>query len=357
MNDTLLVTGGAGFIGSALVRQLLDETDARVVVLDKLTYSGNLASLREVEDHPRYEFVEGDVCDRELVASLFEDHAPRGVFHLAAESHVDRSIDGPMEFVETNVVGTVTLLDEALDYWKALDDDDREDFRFLHVSTDEVFGELGDDDFFTEETPYDPRNPYAASKASADMFVRSWESTYDLPVLVTNCANNYGPRQFPEKLIPVVILKSLRGEPIPVYGDGSNIRDWIHVEDHARGLHRVFEDGRVGETYNIGAQVERSNLRLVKTICSILDERLDDPAVDEHASLIEFVTDRPGHDQRYAIDPEKMMTELDWSPRESFDSGMGKTVDWYLDNLDWCSEVLEGEYDLERVGKRTGDSS
>ena len=285
-------------------------------------------------------------------ASIFADEKPRGVYHLAAESHVDRSIDGPMAFVEANVVGTTNLLGRALDYWEALPDDEQDDFRFLNISTDEVFGELGETGAFTEETAYGPRNPYAASKASADHFVRSFHHTYGMPVLVTNCANNYGPRQFPEKLIPVVLLKSLRGEPIPVYGDGTNVRDWIYVHDHARGVRRVFEYGEPGETYNIGAECERQNIELVETICGILDETLSNPGVARHAALLGFVEDRPGHDQRYAIDPSKIRSELDWQPRESFETGMRKTIQWYLDNLDWASEVMEGDYDLERLGRR-----
>lgn len=354
MEETIIVTGGAGFIGSSLVRQLLDETNDTIVNVDKLTYSGHLASVRPLEEHPRYEFVEGDVSDRELVGELFQEYQPRGIFHLAAESHVDRAIDGPGEFVQTNVVGTTNLLEHALDYFGELPSDSRDQFRFLHVSTDEVYGELGEKGQFTEQTPYDPNNPYAASKASADFFVRSWHRTYGLPVVITNCCNNYGPRQFPEKLIPVVLLNGLRGDTIPVYGDGSNVRDWIFVEDHARAVHTVFEEGAVGETYNVGARCERENIELVETICELLDEYLDEPAVDDHTELIEFVEDRPGHDARYAIDPSKIENDLDWTPDTSFDEGLRTTVEWYLDNLDWCEEVMEGEYDLERLGTRRG---
>jgi len=354
MRETVIVTGGAGFIGSCLVRELLAETEWRVVNLDKLSYSGNRASIRELEKHPRHEFVEGDICDRERVESLFADEEPVGLFHLAAESHVDRSIDGPMPFVETNVRGTVNLLTRALAHWQDLPDDERDSFRFLHVSTDEVYGELGETGMFTEETPYDPRNPYAASKASSDFFARSFGETYGLPVVVTNCANNYGPRQFPEKLIPVVILHALRGETIPVYGDGTNVRDWIHVRDHARGLRKVFEEGDVGETYNIGAECERQNIELVRHICRILDEAVDEPAVERHEELIEFVEDRPGHDARYAIDTSKIREELGWETERSFEHGIEATVRWYLENLDWCQEVMEGEYELERLGTARG---
>lgn len=350
MRNTILVTGGAGFIGSMLVRHLLDETDARVVNLDKLTYSGNRISVAEFEGNERYRFEQIDICDREGVGELFEQERPRGLIHLAAESHVDRSIDGPMEFVRTNVVGTTNLLDCATRYWKELGDDQQADFRFLNVSTDEVFGDLGDEGYFTEQTPYDPHSPYSASKASADHFTRAWQDTYGLPILITNCANNFGPRQFPEKLIPVVILKALRGEEIPIYGDGSNVRDWLYVEDHARAIRRVFEDGTPGDTYNVGANEEWSNLNLVKVVCGLLDEMVDQPAVDEHASLITFVADRPGHDGRYAIDAGKIRSELGWEPRESFESGMERTVRWYLENLDWCEAVMDTNYDLERLG-------
>lgn len=357
MNETVIVTGGAGFIGSALVRQLLAETGYRVVNLDKLTYAGHRASIRPLEDHPRHLFVEGDICDEDLVASLFKREQPRGIFHLAAESHVDRSIDGPSEFVQTNVVGTTNLLEHSLDYWEGLDEQERRAFRFLHISTDEVYGELGESGKFDEGTAYDPNNPYAASKASADHFVRSWNHTYGLPTLITNCANNYGPRQFPEKLIPVVLLNALRGETIPVYGDGTNVRDWIFVTDHAEALHRVFERGTPGEDYNIGARCERQNIELVRTICGLLDDILDDPAVDNHSELIEFVEDRPGHDARYAIDPSKVETELDWKPSTDFESGIRQTIEWYLDNLDWCEEVLDSSEGLVRLGTRRMDES
>ncbi len=356
MEQTVIVTGGAGFIGSALVRHLLEATDYRVVNLDKLTYAGHRASIRDIEDHPRHEFVHGDICDEQLIASLFEEEQPCGIFHLAAESHVDRSIDGPSEFVQTNVVGTTNLLEHALEYWNDLDDADRKSFRFLHISTDEVYGELGDDGMFDEETPYDPNNPYAASKASADFFVRSWHHTYGLPILITNCANNYGPRQFPEKLIPVVLMKSLRGDPIPVYGDGTNVRDWIYVNDHVDAIHQVFEDGEPGEDYNIGSRCERQNIELVRTLCGILDDELDDPAVDNHADLITFVEDRPGHDARYAIDPSKVEQEIGWQPATDFETGLRHTVQWYLDNLDWCEEVLDDDNDLVRLGTRRGAS-
>ena len=350
MKDTILVTGGAGFIGSALVHRLVEQTEHRVVNVDKLTYSGHRASVRSLEGHDRYRFERVDICNRDAVAEIIAQEDPRAVMHLAAESHVDRSIDNPLEFVQTNVVGTTNLLHEATDYWEGLGEVDREAFRFLHVSTDEVFGELGDEGYFTEATPYDPHSPYSASKASGDHFVRAWHDTYGLPVLITNCANNYGPRQFPEKLIPVVILKALEGEPIPVYGDGSNVRDWLHVDDHVRALELVLEEGRPGETYNVGASCEQTNLALVKTVCGALDELLEEPAVDEHAGLIEFVEDRPGHDARYAIDATKLKTELGWEPDYTFREGLQETVKWYLNNLDWCEEVLEGEYDLQRLG-------
>ena len=354
MENTILVTGGAGFIGSALVHDLMESTDARVVNVDKLTYSGNRISVRHFEGDDRYRFEQLDVGDEEAIADLLADERPRAIMHLAAESHVDRSIDDPLVFVESNVTGTATLLKCATDYWSDLPEGDRDAFRFLNVSTDEVYGDLPEGGYFTEETDYDPHSPYAASKASADHFVRAWRRTYGLPVLVTNCANNYGPRQFPEKLIPVVILKALAGDPIPIYGDGKQVRDWLHVDDHARALQTVLERGELGETYNVGADQQIENIELVRTICRVLDEELDDPAVDDHASLIEFVEDRPGHDRRYAIDASKLRSELDWSPEIAFDDGMRSTVGWYLDNLDWCEQVLEGDYDLERLGT-TGD--
>ncbi|MEP0548673.1 MAG: dTDP-glucose 4,6-dehydratase [Rhodothermales bacterium] len=346
--NTLLVTGGAGFIGSALVRHLIRHTDYHVVNVDKLTYAGNLESLAAVEDDPRYTFEQVDICDAGAVARLFATYRPVGVLHLAAESHVDRSIDGPAAFVQTNLVGTFTLLDAARAYWKELGETEREAFRFLHVSTDEVYGALGDEGLFTEETPYDPSSPYSASKAGSDHLARAWHRTYGLPVLVTNCSNNYGPFQFPEKLVPVVILKALDGQPIPVYGEGKNVRDWLFVEDHVEALVAVLERGTPGETYNVGGLNEQTNLDVVHAICGLMDELHPDGA--PHADLITFVTDRPGHDWRYAIDASKIERELGWTPRETFETGLRKTVRWYLDNATWCERVRSGKYRMERLG-------
>jgi dTDP-glucose 4,6-dehydratase len=342
MTSTIIVTGGAGFIGSSLVRFLLEATDQHVVNVDKLTYSGHRASVAELEKHPRYAFRRLDVSNEGSMARVFEEESPWAVMHLAAESHVDRSIDSPLDFVETNAVGTATLLECATDYWESLSEEEAEQFRFLNVSTDEVFGELGPTGKFNEETPYDPHSPYSASKAAADHFCRAWHDTYGLPVLISNCANNYGPRQFPEKLIPVVILNALAGDPIPVYGDGSNVRDWLHVQDHVRALWTILTRGRPGETYNVGADVQKTNIELVRTICDVLDRFIDTANDQEHASLITFVEDRPGHDTRYAIDASKLRTELGWAPETDFQTGIEKTVQWYLHNLDWCEEVLEG---------------
>jgi dTDP-glucose 4,6-dehydratase len=351
MEKTVLVTGGAGFIGSSLVRHITRDTDYRVINLDKLTYAGHRASVEGLEEEANYRFVKGDINDQQLVNQVLERESPAGIIHLAAESHVDRSIEGPMAFVETNVVGTANLLRCALEYWTDLKNSEQQQFRFLQVSTDEVYGELGEDGYFDENTAFDPSSPYAASKASGDMFVNSWYRTYGLPVLLTNCGNNYGPRQYPEKLIPVVILNALRGDKIPVYGDGQNVRDWIYVEDHSRALWEVFRSGRVGETYSIGARNERTNLEIVRSICRILDKLIAEPEIDDHSSLIEFVEDRPGHDFRYAIDASKIEEELDWAPQESFESGLRKTVQWYLENLEWCNRVMGGAYDLERLGR------
>jgi dTDP-glucose 4,6-dehydratase len=349
MDRPYLVTGGCGFIGSALVRHLLRETDAAVVNLDKLTYAGHPSTVAEVADSPRYQFVQADIADPEAVEAVFEEHRPRAVLHLAAESHVDRSIDGPGAFVQTNLVGTYTLLDAARRHWAGLPAPERDAFRFLHVSTDEVFGALGEEGAFSEDTPYDPRSPYSASKAGSDHLVRAWHHTYGLPVLVTNCSNNYGPYQYPEKLIPVVILKALANAPIPVYGVGGNVRDWLYVEDHVRALLAVLEGGTLGETYLVGGRSERRNLEVVRAICEVLDE-LTPPAEGSHADRITFVTDRPGHDWRYAIDPSKLERELGWRPQESFESGLRKTVAWYLAHRQWCGEVTEGRYGLERLG-------
>ncbi len=347
---TILVTGGAGFIGSAVVRRLIGETESMVVNLDKLTYAGNLESLAEVGDHPRYRFERVDICDAARVRRIFEEYQPDAVLHLAAESHVDRSIDGPAEFIQTNLVGTFVLLEEARRYWSALPDERRPSFRFLHVSTDEVFGSLGPAGFFTEETPYHPNSPYSASKAGSDHLVRAWHHTYGLPVLLTNCSNNYGPYQFPEKLIPLMILNAVAGRPLPVYGRGENVRDWLYVEDHAEALLTVLARGEVGETYAIGGHNEQRNLEVVRAICRLVDDLHSDSEIGPRESLIRFVEDRPGHDLRYAIDASKIQRELGWTPRESFESGLRKTVEWYLENPTWCERVLSGAYRLERLG-------
>ncbi|WP_372400618.1 dTDP-glucose 4,6-dehydratase (plasmid) [Azospirillum sp. HJ39] len=344
----ILVTGGAGFIGSAVVRQLLAETDAFVVNVDKLTYAANLSSLPGAEGHPRYAFEKVDICDAAELHRVFDTHRPDAVMHLAAESHVDRSIDGPGEFIQTNVVGTFRLLEAARGYWSALPAERKERFRFHHISTDEVFGTLGEDGFFTETTAYSPNSPYSASKASSDHLVRAWHETYGLPVVLTNCSNNYGPYHFPEKLIPLMILKGLAGEKLPVYGKGDNIRDWLYVEDHARALRLVLEKGKIGESYNIGGHNERTNLEVVRAICAHLDEM--DPAGAPHDRLISFVTDRPGHDKRYAIDAGKIERDLGWTPLETFESGLRKTVAWYLENRDWWQAILNGSYQGERLG-------
>ena len=349
---TLLVTGGAGFIGSALVRHLIAETDWTVVNLDKLTYAGNLDSLPGLLDHPRHRFEQADICDRRAVERIFREHRPDAVIHLAAESHVDRSIDGPLDFIHTNLVGTAVLLEAARAYWNELEGAARERFRFHHVSTDEVYGDLGDEGLFTEQTPYQPSSPYSASKAGSDHLVRAWHRTYGLPVLVTNCSNNYGPYQFPEKLIPLMILNARAGKPLPVYGAGDQVRDWLYVDDHVRALLRVLQAGRVGETYNIGGHNEKTNLEVVQTICRLLEEQAPDhpPGVARYADLITHVTDRPGHDRRYAIDAGKIERELGWRPEETFDSGLARTVRWYLDHPEWCRRVLDGSYRGERLG-------
>ena len=346
----VLVTGGAGFIGSALVRHLVGDAGYEVLNLDKLTYAGVLESLAEVAGSNHYRFVQGDICDGELVSRLLDEFQPDVIAHLAAESHVDRSIDGPGEFIRTNVVGTFTLLERALDYWRRLDGSRRDGFRFHHISTDEVYGSLGDEGFFTEDTPYDPRSPYSASKASSDHLVRAWGHTYGLPVLVTNCSNNYGPYHFPEKLIPLIILRALAGEQLPVYGDGSNVRDWLFVEDHARALRRVFEGGVQGETYNVGGNSERRNIDVVRTICETLDRLRPKPCGGSYANQIAFVTDRPGHDHRYAIDATKMRDELGWEPLVAFEDGIERTVRWYLDRCDWWEPILARRYDTDRLG-------
>ena len=349
----ILVTGGAGFIGSALVRHIVNNTHHSVVNLDKLTYAGNLDSVAGVADSDRYAFEQVDICDREALDRVLAEHQPDAVMHLAAESHVDRSIDGPGDFVHTNLVGTYTLLEAARSYLASLEEESRDKFRFLHVSTDEVYGDLhGSDDLFREDTAYAPSSPYAASKAGSDHLARAWGRTFKMPILVTNCSNNYGPCQFPEKLIPHMILNALQGKPLPIYGDGKQIRDWLYVDDHARGLLTVLETGALGETYNIGGWNEMQNIDVVKIICSLMDELVDDkPAgVDRFEDLITYVKDRPGHDVRYAIDATKIDRELGWRPAESFETGIRKTVRWYLENREWWERVLDGSYQLERIG-------
>ena len=346
---TWLVTGGAGFIGGNFVLEAV-RAGVKVVNLDALTYAGNLDTLAAVAHDPLHVFVQGDIGDAALVERLLREHQPDAVINFAAESHVDRSIDGPAAFVQTNVVGTLALLEKARDYWKSLDAPARDAFRFLHVSTDEVYGTLGDTGKFTETTAYAPNSPYSASKAASDHLVRAFHHTYGLPVLTTNCSNNYGPYQFPEKLIPLVIAKALAGEPLPVYGDGLNVRDWLYVGDHCAAIRRVLEAGRVGETYNVGGDAERTNITVVKAICALLDQRR--PLADGRAreSLITYVKDRPGHDRRYAIDASKLQSELDWAPSVTFEEGIARTVDWYLDNQPWVQRVLDGSYRLERIG-------
>ncbi|WP_297791961.1 dTDP-glucose 4,6-dehydratase [uncultured Marinobacter sp.] len=345
----LLVTGGAGFIGSAVVRHIIGNTGDSVVNLDKLTYAGNLESLAEESGSDRYAFEQVDICNRAELERVFEEHQPDAVMHLAAESHVDRSIDGPAAFIETNIVGTYTLLEVARQYWKGLTGERKEAFRFHHISTDEVYGDLeGPEDLFTEQTPYAPSSPYSASKASSDHLVRAWYRTYGLPVLVTNCSNNYGPYHFPEKLIPLMILNALDGKPLPVYGKGDQVRDWLYVDDHARALYKVVTEGVIGETYNIGGHNEKQNIEVVHTICDLLTELA--PTDRNYRELITHVADRPGHDLRYAIDASKIQRELGWAPDETFESGIRKTVQWYLSNLDWCRRVQDGSYQRERLG-------
>ncbi len=348
----ILVTGGAGFIGSAVIRHLINETEHHVLNVDKLTYAGNLESLISVSDHPRYQFTQTDICDHVSLTRLFLEFQPDIVMHLAAESHVDRSIDGPAEFINTNIVGTYTLLEVARKYWQNLSTIKKSRFKFHHISTDEVYGDLeGTTDLFTETTPYLPSSPYSASKASSDHLVRAWHRTYGLPVVVTNCSNNYGPYHFPEKLIPLMILNALDGKSLPVYGNGQQIRDWLFVEDHARALYQVATEGIVGETYNIGGHNEKQNIEVVKTICKILDELKPRLEGKTYTSLITFVNDRPGHDLRYAIDASKIERELGWKPQESFETGIRKTVQWYLNNLEWCQRVQDGSYQRERLGE------
>lgn len=351
----ILVTGGAGFIGSAVIRNIIENTQDSIINVDKLTYAGNLESLSSVENDERYVFEQVDICNRSELDRVFKTHQPDAVMHLAAESHVDRSITGPAAFIETNIVGTYTLLEAAREYWNGLDNELQQRFRFHHISTDEVYGDLphpdqqkGELPLFTEETSYAPSSPYSASKASSDHLVRAWLRTYGFPTIVTNCSNNYGPYHFPEKLIPLVILNALEGKLLPIYGKGDQIRDWLYVDDHARALYKVMTEGKVGETYNIGGHNEKQNIEVVQTICFILDELV--PMQGKYADLITYVTDRPGHDRRYAIDSTKMSTELNWAPRETFETGLRKTVQWYLDNQAWCQNVQDGSYQRERLG-------
>jgi len=345
----ILITGGAGFIGSAVIRHIIKNTNDFVINVDKLTYAGNLESLKEVSDSKRYTFEKIDICNRAELDRVFEQYKPDAVMHLAAESHVDRSIDGPAEFIETNIVGTYQLLEATRQYWLELDVKQKSAFRFHHISTDEVYGDLeGTTDLFTETSPYEPSSPYSASKAASDHLVRSWLRTYGLPTIITNCSNNYGPYHFPEKLIPLVILNALEGKPLPIYGKGDQIRDWLYVKDHARALYKVVTEGNVGETYNIGGHNEKQNIEVVETICQLLNELV--PQKTDYQDQIIFVTDRPGHDLRYAIDASKIERELGWKPEETFDTGLRKTVEWYLINKTWCQNVQDGSYQRERLG-------
>ena len=350
----ILITGGAGFIGGNFVHLMLAESDARIVTLDKLTYAGNLDTLTDLEEPgsepPRHKFVQGDIGDRDMVSRLLVAHQIDAIVNFAAESHVDRSIDGPAAFIETNVLGTFNLLDCARAYWADLPTERRDDFRFLHVSTDEVYGTLGSTGKFTEATAYAPNSPYSASKAASDHLVRAWHHTYGMPVLTTNCSNNYGPYQFPEKLIPLMIAKAMSGQPLPIYGDGGNVRDWLYVEDHCRAIALVLASGQPGEVYNIGGDSEKTNLEVVDTLCDLLDEALPDSPYRPHRLLKSFVPDRPGHDRRYAIDASKIQAELGWAPRESFSSGMKRTIEWYLAHQDWTARIMDGSYRGQRLG-------
>ena len=350
----ILITGGAGFIGSALIRYLINHTEHAVINADKLTYAGNLDSLADIENSSRYHFEQIDICNRDGIDRLLTHYQPDAIMHLAAESHVDRSIDGPAEFIETNIIGTYTLLEAARSYWSSLPTDKKNTFRFHHISTDEVYGDLDrPEDFFTETTAYAPSSPYSASKASSDHLVRAWMRTFGLPVLITNCSNNYGPYHFPEKLIPLMILNALEGKPLPVYGNGQQIRDWLFVEDHARALYLVVTQGVIGETYNIGGHNEMANLDVVNTLCQLLEKMAPNKpkGIQNYTDLITFVKDRPGHDLRYAIDADKIQQELGWTPVESFETGLKKTVQWYLDNQAWCKRVQDGSYQRQRLGE------
>ncbi|MDC0432613.1 dTDP-glucose 4,6-dehydratase [bacterium] len=346
----ILVTGGAGFIGSAVVRHLVNNLNCSVVNVDKLTYAGNLSSLSSVDQNPLYSFEYADINDRSLITVILDQHQPDAIMHLAAESHVDRSIDGPSDFIQTNIVGTYSLLECARSYWRQLSSSKQDDFRFHHISTDEVFGTLGETDSFTEETAYDPRSPYSASKASSDHLVRAWHGTYGLPVVLSNCSNNYGPYHFPEKLIPLMIIKALKGEKLPVYGTGENIRDWLYVDDHANALCKILLEGKKGESYNVGGNAEVSNLDVVRNICRLLDELSPRPGMSRYEEQIDFVADRPGHDYRYAIDSTKIRNELGWKPIETFETGLRRTVEWYLANSSWWKPILTGEYRGQRLG-------
>ncbi|MDC0399365.1 dTDP-glucose 4,6-dehydratase [Alphaproteobacteria bacterium] len=346
----ILVTGGAGFIGSAVVRHLVNNLNCSVVNVDKLTYAGNLSSLSSVDQNPLYSFEYADINDRSLITVILDQHQPDAIMHLAAESHVDRSIDGPSDFIQTNIVGTYSLLECARSYWRQLSSSKQDDFRFHHISTDEVFGTLGETDSFTEETAYDPRSPYSASKASSDHLVRAWHETYGLPVVLSNCSNNYGPYHFPEKLIPLMIIKALKGEKLPVYGAGENIRDWLYVDDHANALCKILFEGKKGESYNVGGNAEVSNLDVVRNICRLLDELSPRPGMSRYEEQIDFVADRPGHDYRYAIDATKIRNELGWKPIETFETGLRRTVEWYLANSSWWKPILTGEYRGQRLG-------
>jgi len=347
----LLVTGGCGFIGSNFILKQIGETENQILNLDKLTYAGNTENLDSIKDSSRYEFIKGDIADKYLLVKILNEFQPDAIVHFAAESHVDRSIDGPMDFIRTNIVGTSILLDVATKYYSAnIADNDSKEFKFLHVSTDEVFGSLNEDGLFVETTPYDPSSPYSASKASSDHLVRVWNRTFGLPVLITNCSNNYGPYQFPEKLIPLMIANCVNGKPLPVYGEGLNVRDWLYVKDHCDAVYTILQHGRIGETYNVGGNTEICNIDIVKTICAILDEMRPSPDGKSYGYLISFVKDRPGHDFRYAIDASKIKTELGWTPKETFESGIRKTIEWYLDNEDWWRKIQDKTYNQERLG-------